>query len=303
MIVGTPRSLDADPVFAAPGSLFGVLVLDRAEELPEAAFPKLARLAERWVLVGHALAFDEPRPPLHGLPRPGRGRPPEATFAARVAKLLDRETWAIEGNRLVCRLTHATAEQRRTMTREPLADRPEIELRFVASDGDPLLAEIAFPGNTPVPAAKGFLFHELNEVLLRPCGEFAWDHATDAVTATWPAADVGADGAWVELEPGVREKVTGAGAFAFTAAVQFDTAAGWDAETAAAWLAKYLPPESPSRFAALRARRGACLRRVGQVFAVPPASGFARTGEAFLSRLSAGGTATTCPTLQGSLRL
>jgi hypothetical protein len=39
------------------------------------------------------------------------------------------------------------------MTREPLADRPEIEVRVATIDGEPLLAEIAFPGTTPAAAA------------------------------------------------------------------------------------------------------------------------------------------------------
>lgn len=257
VIVGTPGSLGADPVFNAPADNppFGVLVLDRAEELPEAEFPALSRLAGRWVFVGHTLPPDDPRPTFNGsFPRgPRSGRPAEVPFAAHVAKLLDRETWAVEGDRLVCRLTHLTPDQRRGMTREPLADRPEIELRFPATDGDPVLAEIAFPGNTPVTVAKSFLFHELGEVLLRPCGELVW---ADAFTVAWPAAD-GADGAWVDLEAGVREKVTGAGPFAFTAAVSFDPAAGWDAEKAAAWLAVHVPAASPSRFAALPRTAGA----------------------------------------------
>ncbi|MBP3959268.1 hypothetical protein J8F10_28825 [Gemmata sp. G18] len=259
-IVGTPGSLSADPVFSAFADKppFGVLVLDRAEELPEAEFPRLARLAERWVLVGHALPPDDPRPQFNNArsrgPRSGRA---EVPFAARLAKALDRETWTVEGERLVCRLTHLTPDQRRSMTREPLADRPEIELRFTATGADPLLAEIAFPGHTAVPVAKSFLFHELGEVLLRPCGELCWTHGADAITAGWSAADVGPDAAWVDLEAGVREKVTGAGPFTFTAAVSFDPTAGWDADRAAAWLATHLPPPSPSRFAALPRTPGA----------------------------------------------
>jgi hypothetical protein len=117
------------------------------------------------------------------------------------------------------------------------------------------LAEIAFPAGTPVPAAKSFLFHELGEVLLRPCGEFHWQQAPGALVAVWPAATSGLavapEGVWIDLEPGVREKVAGAGLFAFTAAVSFDPSAGWDAEKAAAWLARHLPPPSSGRFAAL----------------------------------------------------
>ncbi|HEY1189207.1 MAG TPA: hypothetical protein VGE74_16260, partial [Gemmata sp.] len=245
VVVGTPGSLRADPVFSAGGAEppFGLLVLDRAEELTESEFSWLAKLAGRYLLVGRAAPPDEPRGP--------RGRAPEAPLAARIAKCLDRETWAAEGNRLVCRLAPPAPEQRRTMTREPLADRPEIELRFVETGAAPLLAEITFPWATPVVEAKRFLIDALGEVRLRPCGELRWSHAPDAIAATWPAADVGAEAAWVDLEPGVREKVTGAGPFAFTAAVSFDPSAGWDAGRAEAWLEAHLPGPSVSRFAAL----------------------------------------------------
>jgi hypothetical protein len=250
VVVGTPGSLEVDPAFRAlpDDAPFGLLILDRAEELPEAEFPRLSRLAERWVLVGDAVPHDEPRPQ-NG--RPARnGRAIEVPFVARLAKALDREAWAVEGDRLVCRLIPLTPAQRREMTREPLADRPEIELRFTASDDEPLLAEITFPAGIGVHGAKSFLFHTLGEVLLRPCGEWGWKHEPQAITATWPTADTSA-GVWIELEPGVREKVTGSGLFAFTAAVTFDPAAGWDAEKAEAWLANCLPPPATSRFAAL----------------------------------------------------
>lgn len=244
-VVGTPGSL-TDPIFTAfpDEPPFGLLILDRAEELPEAEFPRLARLAERWVLVGDTAPRDER--PLNGRPRPGR--PAEVPFVCRVAKLLDRETWAPEGDRLVCRLQHLSPEQRRHVAREPLADRPEIELRFVDAGGEPLLAEIVFPGATAIPDAKSFLFHTLNEVLLRPCGEAVWSHAPGAITATFPLSD-GPHAVWIDLEPGVREKVSGAGLFAYTAAVAFDPAAGWDADRAAEWLAARLPPPPIGRFA------------------------------------------------------
>lgn len=247
-VVGTPGCLATDPIFAAfpDDPPFGLLVLDRAEELPETEFPRLARLAERWVLIGDTAPRDER--PLNGRPRPGRAV--EVPFVCRVAKYLDRETWAPEGDRLVCRLLHLSPEQRRHVTREPLADRPEIELRFIDSGGEPLLAEIVFPGTTAIPDAKSFLFHSLNAVLLRPCGEAVWAHTPDAITATFPLSD-GPHATWIDLEPGVREKVSGAGLFAYTAAVSFDPTAGWDADRAAEWLAARLPLPPISRFAAV----------------------------------------------------
>lgn len=235
VVVGVPLCVGADPVFAAlPADVpFDLLALDRAELLPEAEFARLSRLAARWLFVGDASAAP---------PRPGRRG--DGTFFARAAAALDREPWVPEGPRYVCRLLPLAPAARRALTREPLADRPEIELRFVADEAEPVLAEIAFPAELPVPDAKAFLYGELNEVRLRPLGAPVWHE----LEVNWPAAGDG--GAWVALEAGVRERVVGSGAAAFTAAVSFDAAHGWTAERAAEWLAAHLPPPG-SRFAAL----------------------------------------------------
>ncbi|MCE9561686.1 MAG: hypothetical protein K8U57_06485 [Planctomycetes bacterium] len=260
VVVGTPGSLHVDPVFdrdpANDGdALFSLLVLDQAEELGEQEFIQLAKLASRWVLIGDTAPADETKPHLNGsAPRhgPGRnGRPVEPPFTAKLAKLLDHEKWCVEGDRLVCRLLHASHEQRRGMTREPLLDRPEIELRFLLdSNGEPAVAEVAFPSAAGIGHAKSFLFHQLSESLLRPHGALTWDHSPNAITACWLDAERGtADSTWIDLEPGVREKVVGVGLTAFTAAVSFDVAAEWDAERAAAWLSERLRCESTGRFA------------------------------------------------------
>ena len=259
IVIGTPGSVAADPVFAAAGPAsppFGLLVLDRAEELTERDFARLSRLAGRWVLAGDAACPDEAPPAANGTRGPDRL--PEPTFVARLAPLLDREPMTIEGDRLVFRLLHLSREQRRAAAREPVLDHPHVELRMTAGDdGDPVLAEIAFPADTPIAAAKAFLFSQLGEVVLRPCGERHWQRSADRLTACWPVADVGPS-EWVDLEPGVHEKVVGAGISAFSAAITFDLAAGWDEATAEAWLAAHAPPASASRRAVLpRAPAGA----------------------------------------------
>ena len=260
LVIGTPGSLQCDPVFAAlaaNGSPFALLILDRCEELTEADFARLATLAARWVLVGEALARPErhpPRPPV-GNGKPGRnGRALEPSFAARLARLLDRETWTREADRLVCRMMQVlTPTGRQPLTREPLLDRPEIELRFAIDDnGEPAVAEVAFPATTPIAEAKAFLFHQLGELLLYPCGEHLWEHTHLSLAARWPAAEhASVEPVWIELEPGVREKVACTGLSAFTAAIEFDPAAGWDRDRADAWLARHLPRDSASRFAML----------------------------------------------------
>jgi hypothetical protein len=264
--VGTPGSLAADPVFdrgRTSTSLeppFDLLVLDHAEELTEADFLRLARLGRRWVLIGDIAFPEEHRPHPKGLSsRNGQGfgrngRAPEAPFATRMAQLLDHEKWGLEPDRLICRLARLSPEERRRITREPVVNRPEIELR-IAPQGEPVLAEVAFPVAIGIAEAKSFLYQELGEVLLRPCGEVAWSATPEAIVAAWPAADHGpGESAWIELEAGVREKVVGSGLGAFTASIAFDVAAGWTVESAAHWLQDHLPAESIGRFAAVLRR-------------------------------------------------
>jgi len=249
VVVGTPGSLNADPAFAQSnpesGPQFDLLVLDHAEQLTEPDFGHLSQLADRWVLAGDASGPNDPR--ANGSRHSGR-----PTLLARIARLLDREPWNLEGERLVCRLAHLTPEQRRSITREPLLDHPHIELRVAADEnGQAVLAEVAFPASTSIADAKQFLIRETDNVLLRPLGECVWHKADDKLTVCWPAAESGTDDVWIELERGVREKVIGLGPAAYTAAIDFDHAAGWDAEKAEAWLAARVPTPSPGRLAVL----------------------------------------------------
>ena len=93
--------------------------------------------------------------------------------------------------------------------------------------------------------AKRLLARELGAVVLRPCGETHRNLTAAEPHVCWPAAEAG-HAEWVDLAPGVRERVAGA----YTAAVVFDPAHGWDADRAEAWLAEHLPA-SPGRVAVL----------------------------------------------------
>lgn len=257
IIVGTPGSLESDPVLVGSPP-FAILVLDRCEELTESDFLRLHGLASRWILVGEAQAREDSssssshwRPELDG--KPGRnGRHHEMPFASRLAHLLDRDPWASEPGRLVCRLLHpVTSTGRQFLMREPLLDRPEIELRFAADgDGEPAVAEVAFPAGTTFADAKAFLFHQLGEVLLHTCAESSWDQSSGSIVIRWPAAEnPTCESVWIDLEPGVRERVVSSTSSAFTAAVEFDPSFGWDRAGAEAWIAKHQRPESAGRFA------------------------------------------------------
>ncbi len=240
VIVGTPGSLRCDPIFTVlHEGAFGLLILDHAEELTQADFLDLAPLADRWLLAGDSGRGAQPRgnglhPHRHAHPHPG--------FFKQVARRLDREPWSLDGDRLVLRLVHLSPEQRRFLTCEPVIDVPEIELRVSGHDGDAALAEIAFPSDTSIADAKRFLVSQLGEVLLRPSGDPHWHDDAGSLVACWPVPDSAAIAEeWVELEAGVQEKVSGAGIEAFTSAIAFDSASGWDRTRAEAWLDTHLP--------------------------------------------------------------
>jgi hypothetical protein len=236
VVVATFDAVGVDPLTLPPDSgepAFTRLVLTDADRLDEAGFVHAARFANRWVLVGSA-AGPAPR----GRQR-GNGRPFRPSPFRRLWGRLHREPWAHEAGRLVARLADADPDG---LHREPLADRPEVELRFARdAAGSPVLAEVAFPPATPAAAAKEFLARELGEVRLSPCGPVHWHESADRVTACWPAAD-GPAADWAEIGPGVREKVVGTGPDCRTAAVDFDRSAGWDREAAGRWLADRTGP-------------------------------------------------------------
>lgn len=228
VVVGTPGSLDADPVFATTSAEppFGLLILDHAEDVGEADFAHLSPRAGRWVLAGAASAGGE---------RNGRRG---GSLLARLARRLDRDSWTLDGDRLVVRLLPDVP----VAGREPLLDHPDVELRFAAGGS---LAAIAFPPGLPASAAARFLADQLGEYRPRPCGPVRWHDDGQVLTACWPSAETAA-GEWAEVGGGLRLRTAGA----FTAAVAFDLSAGWDRAAAEAWLAARVPP--PGRVAAVR---------------------------------------------------
>ncbi|HYH69153.1 MAG TPA: hypothetical protein VD866_30950 [Urbifossiella sp.] len=228
VVVGTPGSLASDPVFAVPSAdpPFALLILDHAEDVGEADFAQLSPRAGRWVLAGD---------PMGGSERNGRRG---GALLARLARRLDRDGWARDGDRLVVRLLPDAA----VTGREPLLDHPDVELRFAAGGA---LAAIAFPPGMATAAVHRFLADQLGECRPRPCGPVRWYDDGSVLTACWPAAET-LSGEWAEVGGGLRLRTAGA----FTAAVSFDPAAGWDRAAAEAWLEARVPP--PGRVAVVR---------------------------------------------------
>jgi len=248
IVVATPNAVGVDPVFALEGDAkFDRLILDHSEELTESALNRFSPRARMCILAGDA----SPPPAPIAIGRPPRGRPAEPSLFCRLARALDREPWRIDGDRLLVRLLPLAEKARSALVREPLLDHPDVELGMASVGGEPMLAEIAFPATTTIPAAKAFLVSQLGEVVLHTCGEPEW---RDGPVAAWPQFD-SSEGEWIELMDGIRERVVCRGPAAFTAALEFDPA-NWDEAAAKEWLADRVAP-SASRLAVLPCERPA----------------------------------------------
>jgi hypothetical protein len=140
------------------------------------------------------------------------------------------------------------AEERDRLESEPVADFPDTELRITSpAGGPPAIAEVVFPPGMSLRDAKAYLFRELEQLALgsRP-GEGSWSEVGGKVLWSVGSEPVGRER--LELAPGVTElvAVVPAAATARTVplpwtppAVEFDSAAGWDRESAEGWLRKH----------------------------------------------------------------
>ncbi len=199
-VVGTPAAL-GDPLAAGE---FDRVILTDADRYTEADLPAVA--AARWVLVGDAFGpargRHQPFPPRPSRNGQARHAPPARPSAFRALwRHLHRPAWADDG-RLVAILIPDAPDP---LCREPLADRPDVELRFAKPHGaEPVLAEVAFPAGTSVAVAKAFLAREVGEVRPVPCGPVLWHESADRLTACWPAAGPRSAPAWpsVSRRPG-----------------------------------------------------------------------------------------------------
>ena len=221
VVVGPAAAL-ADPLFAA----LDRAVLPAADHLDDATLEGIAAPAR--VLLGTA---DPPARPY----RNGKSGsfPRAALFRRQWALLAAPEVWSLDGVQLLATLRpHDPASTRD----EPLADRPEVELRFTPA-GD--LVAVAFPPTATLAEAKALLAAELGLVSLAGCGPHQWHDAGDRLAVSWPAAE-SEGGDWADLGGGVRELVCGCGPDGVTGRVSFDRAR-WSRAAAEGWLAERLP--------------------------------------------------------------
>jgi hypothetical protein len=244
LVAATPAGLAADPHFGAGRrGPFDLVVIEEAHAVADGDLLAAARRARRWVLVG------EPQPPSRRSSEPERqrghlagARPRTERVVggfARLWDLLHYDPWAREGERVVCRLRLVPAADRSRLDREPVADRPDVELRIhTPRGGEPELAEVAFPPGTPVARAAEYVFQQLGEL---PAGaDPRWEDTPDRLVARWRIASPSGT---ADLGDGVRAAVGDTS----VAAVEFDPAAGWDRERAAAWVRRHAGRCGPGR--------------------------------------------------------
>jgi hypothetical protein len=258
LVAATATGLAADENFGDSGAsdvIFDLLVLDEADQLTESDFLNFTRRARRTVLVSEQ-TLDYPveqsrnsKPPTN---KTGRTPPPTPLRSVCFPRLWEYlhcdpsrlpYSWFVEGDRLYCRLIPLTLEQRRRLECEPVADRPEIELRILTLPGDrPLLAEVSFPSTITVQQAKEYIYRELQELPVQTTGRcLRWEHRPEALVLRL-ADSPPRNAAPAVLEAGVHEWVGSetpslrTSSPWFTCRVEFQTEAGWSRERAEEWI-------------------------------------------------------------------
>jgi hypothetical protein len=231
---------------------FDLLVLDETHQVTESELLGVARHARRWVLLGEPSLDEDTAVVPSRTFRPAALRP---GHFHRLWQLLHADprrlpaSWHQRKNRLVCRLIPIAVGQEPFLESEPLADRPEIELRILAAPRQtPQLAEVIFPPGTTLVEAKSFLCTELGELPVQAAGPCLHWRQTPSHLVVDFAACLPVQTAAIALDRGIRETVgarpggaesDGEGSWR-TWQLEFDREAGWTMETAQQWLADRL---------------------------------------------------------------
>jgi hypothetical protein len=226
MLVVGPRGAVSDSPFAS--NAFDRMILETAETVTLSEWERLSVLNDRPICIGD---FDRTSPfpsaPINGTHHTN-GTLPTAYPLAELWHNGHRPAWSREGKQLLAQLRVVTGK----LNPEPLADRPEIELRFgTTTTGEYVLAEVLFPPEMSESDAKQFVSGDLAELLLSPIGPADWNE----LQVSWPWTATLGEGTWIDLDDGIRERVVSSDGVPVTAAVSFD-AQNWTRERAEQWL-------------------------------------------------------------------
>ena len=238
-------SLGAD---RSPGA-FDLLVIDDAHRLPEKDLLALARLAPRCVLVG------EPGVPTpKTVPRAVRQADASSAnvflrlWAALHPNPVRVSTpWTRIGDRLFARLHPFGPEDETQIGREPVFDRPEIELAIRTPPGaEPHIVEVCFPASMGVADAKAFLYRESGELSIQSPGPgFRWSETEEGVHLHFGSSGPTSHDR-VRLDAGIvehlgRSESANADEPAwYTLGLSFARADGWNRDSTATWVSERL---------------------------------------------------------------
>ena len=247
VLAGTIGRLHTDAKFRdAAATPADIVLVEDADTLTDADVLNLARLGPRCVLVGQALTETAP-------PAPEKAaRAPLAAIAwQRLWSALGGDagawpcTWLREDDRLLCQLMPLSADDRRHLESEGLADAPDIELGILHRPRTrPCLAQVTFSPTCSFADAFHFMMREVQEFPLEPLGRTCWwsEDAERIVRHFGPNAARSSD--WIEIEPGVRLEAADATRIA---RIEFARPSGWDRVKAEAWLHRHRPVHDAER--------------------------------------------------------
>jgi hypothetical protein len=262
IVAATTATISTDPHFGENSALFDLLIVENADRITETEFLRASRRAHRWVLVGE-MTCDSPvrgdsKPVLPAALRPG--------FFQRLWDNLHAHpgrfpcTWRRQSDgRLCCRLRALSADDRRHIETEHVADRPDVELRIVTSPrAAPELAEVVFPRDTSAAEAKAYLFSELDELTIQSSSRILrWLEEADRILLHMADAEPGFMEE-IAIAPGVTELIgpsrvpeSGESPPFLTYGLIFHRAAGWSRESAEEWTNKHLDARDLGRTAFL----------------------------------------------------
>ncbi len=163
-------------------------------------------------------------------------------------KIFHRPLWTRETNRWVyhAALSHAASGSWRC---EPLADNPEIELRFLdLSERSTELAAIVFPPAWELPKALCWLAATLEVLAVRACGPRVWS-TQQPLRVCWPIAEAATqqDLEKIELTNGIRAAIHCRRGTPYLVWLEFDLHQGWDRTAAEAWIEQAVPHLTSNR--------------------------------------------------------
>ena len=220
VIVAPFSALGQDPLTPSRPSqpMHDTALILNAELLGIEEFERIAHYAHSWIMVGQN--------------RDGERSRDRRGIFDRLWQRLDIPLWRREAGQRIARIDGSNRTHSHC---EPLADQPDIELRFSKDDDDELtLVEVAFPGDWSLAQGKAFLATELDEVRIETAGPASWTEDDATVQISWPDT-TGNEPIRIELGNGITEDIIEIGCRPLTVALQFDRDS-WDRVSAQDWI-------------------------------------------------------------------